>query len=613
MGAMVWGVLAFLLAVAALPIGYFVWRSIGKSLAWRFYPGWSRLTREAAMERYPCTDGSGLLLAYEAIPEHRFVVRVRDLRTGNVREFGQEGVHCRFPQLSLDGTRLRYREFRQGFWHEPEFQRESTLVEVALSGTSQDEAGAPPVWTHRAPQWSADGGTRVTSSWGTDCVCVEVVDGARERRLNLGAGLRPVISACGRYVAFERVHDAFDLWVADLELGRQTVIGRGNPYPFQAAFMGNTPSLVVACGHLNPLSRTGDTDLFKIRLDVLPAADWQAFPLEWQKVGAEPTAAPTTRNQTGGDVPRNSVWVAGWYFNDGGELLPMRQQDGQGIEVYSRRLAVFVDKVRRATGAPRVNLVCHCMGGLVAKGMIQYWHDGEYGFSGLDGTPGHSKVLHLVTLASPLRGNSLFGLLPAVRALRVPYYRFGFTRQAYDMTRGSEFLARLNQGPEWSRAFLGNPGSCYKPAGRNQPPYYHSFTGDGYGFMDGAVTHDATRCKGLPHSDVLLAADEEAIVYETADGRWTTDAGQGQLRKMVHVPEDVVGRFVTEDKCMALTHWIAQNLEPDVPLVFVHGSYLFRGFADLSWRVVTHRLTGEVPGWPKRYRRGIGGEHETEW
>lgn len=612
MGALVWGVLVFLLAGAALPIGYFIWRSIGKSLTWRFSPGWSRLTHEAAMERYPCTDGTGLVLAYEAIPEHRFVVRVRELDSGSLREFGQEGVHCRFPQVSLDGTRLRYREFRHGFWHDPGFRRESRLVEVALSSSLLADTEVTAAWECSDPQRSADGRRRVSSKPGADGQHVWVADGGLGRMVDLGPGFRPVISASGRYVAFERVEDAYDLLVVDLETDRQAVVLRGNPYPNSSAFMGSQSALVVTCGHLNPLSRTGDTDLFKIRLEDLPARKWKEFPLVWQEAEAQQEQAPVARSSPRGDVPKNSVWVAGWYFDEGGQPKTMAQQDRDGIEVYSRRLAEYIDKVRRATGAPRVNLVCHCMGGLVAKGMIQYWHEGEYGFSGLDGTPGHSKVLHLVTLASPLRGNSLFGLLPAVRALRIPYYRFGFTRQAYDMTRGSEFLARVNQGPEWRASYPGNPGSCYKPEGKNQPPYYHSFTGNGYGFMDGAVTHDATVCKGLPHSDVLLAADEEAIAYETVDGAWTTDAGQGQVRRFVHVPEDVVGRFVTEDKSKALTAWILGNLDPDVPLVFVHGSYLFRGFADLSWRVVTHRLTGEVPGWPARYRRGIGGDHETK-
>jgi pimeloyl-ACP methyl ester carboxylesterase len=282
-------------------------------------------------------------------------------------------------------------------------------------------------------------------------------------------------------------------------------------------------------------------------------------------------------------------------------------QDSDTIAVYSERLSAMVDRVRRLTGAPRVNLVCHCMGGLVAKGMIQYFHDGRLGFPGPNGGEPWQAVNRLVTLASPLRGNRFFGFLPLLAKLDVPYYRKGFRRQAQDMVRGSEFLRRLNQGPRWTDLSMGDPGSCYKPEGRDRPPFYVSLTSDSYLFMDGGVEIAGSRCSGIPGSTTHLPDDVFALMYETPDGRCTFEKG----RRLVHVPEDVFRDFVVEDKCKALTDYILKNFEPDVPIVFVHGSYLFRGLAELSWQVMMRRLAGEVDGWPAAYRYALaspGGE-----
>lgn len=684
MGSLVSMLLTLAGLVALLPLSYFAWRSVSKSLNWRFWPGWRRLTCEAAMERYAQTDASGRFLVYEAIPEHRFLIRLRDLQTGSVQEYGSEGTDCRFPRISADGCALEYSEYPSGTWPVGGQERPCRRACVVLRPGGALTAGESSRDPWRSPSTgmevreeriavsslpssavsgpSPKGTLRGSTTDGY--VGVVVADPAQQRQACLGPGFRPTISADGRFVVFETVQDAYDLEVVDLVAGRRALVCSGNPYPYQAHFIGPKNEIVICCGHLNPLSRTGDCDLFSVDITRIRSQNWSDHPLAWapcqrteslsgpaDEVGAgtwelrnagASGASPAQRAAAGAasvqmsapssippilccgpgvasasdsapcetpSVPRNSLWTAGWYFQESGRLKSMAQQDGDGIQVYSERLARFVDHVRQVTGAPRVNLICHCMGGLVAKGMIQYWHDGEYGFSGLDGSPGHSKIQHLVTLASPLRGNSLFGLLPAVRALKVPYYRHGFTQQAYDMTRGSEFLARLNQGEAWQQKMEGHPGSCYKPIGREAPPYYHSFTGDGYFFMDGAVTHDATRCAGIPGSSILLAADEEGIVSEGEDGRWI---GPSELdatpnlprRRMVHVPEDVILSYVTEDKCKAVTHWILEHLEGDLPIIFVHGSFLFRGFADLSWRVVTHRLTGEVRGFHPAFVRG---------
>jgi triacylglycerol lipase len=93
------------------------------------------------------------------------------------------------------------------------------------------------------------------------------------------------------------------------------------------------------------------------------------------------------------------------------------------VHANAARLARFCERVRVETGATRVDLVAHSLGGLVA---MEYLHDG-----------GHDRVRRLVTIASPhagiawrgpipgavgsqMRGGSPFFLERAGRAVPVP-------------------------------------------------------------------------------------------------------------------------------------------------------------------------------------------------
>ena len=77
-----WALILAAALVLAVPLLYFAYRSVGRSLHWRFRPGLRRLTAMAGMEQFPTIDRKGRRLAFEAIPEHRYEVRVRDLGTG---------------------------------------------------------------------------------------------------------------------------------------------------------------------------------------------------------------------------------------------------------------------------------------------------------------------------------------------------------------------------------------------------------------------------------------------------------------------------------------------------------------------------------------------------
>lgn len=684
MQSVLW-VLAIGVATGLLvPLSYLAYRSVGKSLHWRFRPGLRRLTALAAMEQHPTIDSAGRQLAFEAIPEHRWEIRVRDLATGRDRVLPGPGLHARRPRLSADGRFVAFESIlartprrasrllvhdlatdvdhvlgaafdhvlgwaldadgsrillcgakdgvRKVHVHEGLSDTGRPLVEGASEETSPslsaDGRRAAFLSSHashparrfapcvldlesgvamqveetgdaRALAMSADGRILAWEAAGGGPTEIRVCDVERRRVVSLGVGFAPALSPDGCVVAFDSIDDEHDLVVVDLARGRRAVLERRNPYPFQAVFAPTGLSLLFASGVYNPLSRTGDTDLFRYDLGD-PRVAWRPATLAWRPTTL--SAAPSAPRVGAADpvrIPLNSLWCAAYYFRPDGTMKTLPEQDGDGIEVFGERLARTVDRVRDLTGSPVVNVVCHCMGGLAAKAALQYFHDGEHGYRGSDGVPTTAKVRHLVTLASPLRGNSMMGVLPLVRALRIPYYRLGFTRQAYDMTRGSEFLHRLNLGERFRDRRLRRIGACYKPAGPQAPPFHHSFTCDSYLVMDGAVTLWASQCPGLPGSPTHLPQDEFALMYETPDGRCSFAGG----RKMVHVSEDVLGDFVVEDKCRALTDWISTTLEPDVPILFVHGSYLFRGLPELSWQVVMRRLSGEAPGGPGGFVR----------
>lgn len=85
------------------------------------------------------------------------------------------------------------------------------------------------------------------------------------------------------------------------------------------------------------------------------------------------------------------------------------------VEQYARELATEVAALRQASGADRVDLVCHSMGGVVAGLYINQMR-------------GHESVRRLVTLGTPWHGT------------RVAY--FGLRRQTRDLTPDAAALPR---------------------------------------------------------------------------------------------------------------------------------------------------------------------------
>ncbi len=135
-------------------------------------------------------------------------------------------------------------------------------------------------------------------------------------------------------------------------------------------------------------------------------------------------------------------WVAGYGLTPWGTIKNNLIRDGWSAnrlyEIYysdpiwasnvenARELAAFVDRVLRETGATKVDLVCHSMGGLSARYYIKF-------------LGGVNKVDDYVALGTPQHG-TIYASLGAILTIG--------SAGATEMTPGSLFLLRLNAGDE---------------------------------------------------------------------------------------------------------------------------------------------------------------------
>ena len=122
-----------------------------------------------------------------------------------------------------------------------------------------------------------------------------------------------------------------------------------------------------------------------------------------------------TQNRT------NFVWLARFLRRRGlGPFFGFNYNSFQPIEQSAKSLAAFVERVAAHTGAKEIDLVCHSLGGLVARTYV-------------DLMGGHGYVQRVVTLGTPHCGvgyaNPLFG--PSVR----------------DMHSETGFVVQLGQAP----------------------------------------------------------------------------------------------------------------------------------------------------------------------
>ncbi|MEU8545707.1 alpha/beta fold hydrolase [Streptomyces roseoverticillatus] len=102
----------------------------------------------------------------------------------------------------------------------------------------------------------------------------------------------------------------------------------------------------------------------------------------------------------------------------------------------AEELSAYVDKVRAATGAGKVDMVGHSQGGMMPRYYINF-------------LGGSSKVNHLIGLAPSSHGTTMMGLTKLMDS--VPGARKalgGMTQGLTDQALGSDFLNRLNASPD---------------------------------------------------------------------------------------------------------------------------------------------------------------------
>ncbi|AEI12188.1 esterase/lipase family protein [Cellulomonas gilvus] len=123
------------------------------------------------------------------------------------------------------------------------------------------------------------------------------------------------------------------------------------------------------------------------------------------------------RSQEPGTVPAATIWVHRFYDEFAPHLT--RDPNAFSIERASASLFDLVQAVRRQTGAPRVFLVAHSMGGLVVRGMLQRVIPDDEAVGGtLDAAA--AFVDRVFTYATPHGGIEFavgFGLLEKARDL----------------------------------------------------------------------------------------------------------------------------------------------------------------------------------------------------
>ncbi|CAM5557504.1 esterase/lipase family protein [Streptomyces abikoensis] len=102
----------------------------------------------------------------------------------------------------------------------------------------------------------------------------------------------------------------------------------------------------------------------------------------------------------------------------------------------AEELAVFVDKVRAATGVDKVDMVGHSQGGMMPRYYINF-------------LGGASKVNHLIGLAPSSHGTTMMGLTKLMDSVPGARKALGGMAQGLtDQALGSDFLKKLNSSPD---------------------------------------------------------------------------------------------------------------------------------------------------------------------
>ncbi|WP_433723019.1 esterase/lipase family protein [Nocardia sp. CA-129566] len=191
-----------------------------------------------------------------------------------------------------------------------------------------------------------------------------------------------------------------------------------------------------------------------------------------------------------------------------GSVLPGRYGVGP-MEESSRQLADFVDQVRTATGAEKVDIVGHSQGGTVASQYLKF-----------DG--GADKVGKLVTYGATHHGTSLLGIASLGRAINnlgvniLGFYEPIVGLSNIEQAVGSPFYARLNADGDTV------PGIDYTVVGSRYDEVTNPFDWTFLQAGPDAVVHNITLQDGCEqdlsdHLTIMYSPRSAAIALNALD------------------------------------------------------------------------------------------------
>jgi triacylglycerol lipase len=185
----------------------------------------------------------------------------------------------------------------------------------------------------------------------------------------------------------------------------------------------------------------------------------------------------------------------------------------------AKELAAFVDRVRGATGSPRVDIVAHSQGGPMVRQYLRFEGGADRG------DPANNKVDHLVTIGATNHGTTADGLgylLPtgsaATPAVDIVANWLGTAalQQLFD----SEFLRSLNAGGDT------DPGIEYTVIAshldRVVTPPETTFLTAGFGAtVDNVWLQDLCPTDSFPHSNLPDSPTVAYVVQKALDPSFT--------------------------------------------------------------------------------------------
>lgn len=135
-------------------------------------------------------------------------------------------------------------------------------------------------------------------------------------------------------------------------------------------------------------------------------------------------------------------------LNGGGLGVALPGTNGVvAIEYSAAQLGAYIDRVRRATGSPKVDVIGHSQGGLVTRQWMKFGGGADYDH------PERNKIGKLITLGATNKGTTLLGigalgrginnLGPAFNVLGVTELLVG--RSGIQQTVDSPFIRNLNR------------------------------------------------------------------------------------------------------------------------------------------------------------------------